>query len=87
MGSTAGGTPTKRNSAVVRSTRSYRSTFGWCRSGLAEDAVQVGATDRADGLGHAGALVVHLDLALGLALLLALHAVELAAPVSARRLS
>ena len=49
-------------------------------SGLAEDAVEVGAADGADGLGHPGALVVDPDLALCLALLLALHAVELAAP-------
>src|SRR5688500_10718399 len=53
---------------------------GELRSRLAEDAVEVGAADGAHGLGHAGALVVHLDLALCLALLLALHAVELAAP-------
>src|SRR5262245_9424058 len=50
------------------------------RSGLAEDPVEVRAADRADGLRHLGALVVDPDLALGLALLLALHAVELAAP-------
>src|SRR3954447_22431243 len=49
-------------------------------SGLPEDAVQVRATDRAHGLRHARALVVYLDLTLRLALLLALHAVELAAP-------
>src|SRR6478672_6660600 len=52
---------------------------GW-RSRLAEDAVQVGTADRADALGHLGALVVDLDLALRLALLLALDAVELTAP-------
>src|SRR3954451_6278328 len=52
----------------------------WLRSGFAEDAVQVGATDGALGLGHPGALVVDVDLAARLALGLALHAVELAAP-------
>src|SRR3954462_14869095 len=52
----------------------------WLRSGFAEDAVQVGATDGALGLGHPGALVVDVDLAAGLAVGLALHAVELAAP-------
>src|SRR5215218_5775995 len=51
-----------------------------CASGLAEDAVEVRPADGADGLGHPGALVVDPDLALRLALLLALHAVELAAP-------
>ena len=49
-------------------------------SGLAEDPVEVRAADGADALGHLGALVVDANLALSLALLLALHAVELAAP-------
>src|SRR5215218_66344 len=60
---------------------------GWRRrragagvSGLAEDPVEVRAAHGAHGLGHPGALVVDAHLALGLALLLALHAVELAAP-------
>src|SRR4051812_46102342 len=53
---------------------------GASASGLAEDPVQVRATDRADTLGHLGALVVDANLAFSLALLLALHAVELAAP-------
>src|SRR5690606_31843752 len=46
-------------------------------SGLAEDAVEVGAADRALALGHATAVRLD-DVALRLALLLALHAVELA---------
>jgi len=45
----------------------------------AEDAVEVRAAHRALGLGHPGALVVDVHLARGLALRLALHAVELAA--------
>src|SRR5689334_14486046 len=49
-------------------------------SGLAEDPVEVRAAYRADGLRHPGALVVDADLAARLALGLALHAVELAAP-------
>src|SRR6476660_8578422 len=49
-------------------------------SGLAENPVEVGSADRADGLRHPGALVVHANLTLSLALLLALDAVELAAP-------
>src|SRR6188472_3866519 len=49
-------------------------------SGLAEDPVEVRAANGADGLGHPGALVVDADLAARLALGLALHAVELAAP-------
>src|SRR3546814_20191048 len=47
---------------------------------LAEDPVEIGAALGAHGLRHAGALVVHLDLTRGLALGLALHPVELAAP-------
>src|SRR3954447_20753631 len=49
-------------------------------SGLAEDPVEVRAAHGAHALGHPGALVVDAHLALCLALLLALHAVELAAP-------
>src|SRR5699024_5631648 len=45
--------------------------------GLAEDPVEVGATDRALALGHATTVGLH-NVALSLALLLALHAVELA---------
>src|SRR5690606_38877526 len=48
-------------------------------SGLAEDAVEVGAALRALGLGHPGALVVDMYLAGRLTLGLALHAVELTA--------
>src|SRR6478609_1737202 len=48
-------------------------------SGLPEDAVQVRAADGTLGLGHPGALVVDMDVTACLALLLALHAVELAA--------
>ena len=47
------------------------------RSGLAEDAVEVGAADRAGALGHPAAVRLD-DAAFGLALRLALHAVELA---------
>ena len=47
-------------------------------SGPTQNAVEVGAADRALGLGHLGAFVVHDDVSLGLALLLALDAVELA---------
>src|SRR5690606_28396852 len=47
-------------------------------SGLAEDAVQLGAADRALALRHATTRRGHLDAALRLTLLLALHAVELA---------
>src|SRR5690349_21057563 len=47
-------------------------------SGLTEDPVQVGATDRALALGHPSPVGLD-DLAFGLALFLALHAVELAA--------
>src|SRR5690606_6472306 len=49
-------------------------------SRLAEDAVELRAALGADALGHAGALLADLDLTAGLALLLALHAVELARP-------
>src|SRR5680860_808273 len=49
-------------------------------SGLAENAVQVGAADGADALGHASALVVDSHFTFGLPLCLALHAVELTAP-------
>src|SRR3954451_13701984 len=52
----------------------------WCASGLAEDPVQVRTALGALGLGHARALVVDLDLAVGGALGLALDAVKLAAP-------
>src|SRR4051812_40031809 len=53
--------------------RSYRP------SGLAEDAVELRAADGADALRHPPARVAHLDLSGELALLLALHAVRLAA--------
>jgi len=45
----------------------------------AEDAVQVGAANGALGLRHPGAFVVYVHVARGLALRLALHAIELAA--------
>ncbi len=47
-------------------------------SGPSQDPVQVGAADRALPLGHLGAFGVHYHVSLGLALFLALHAVELA---------
>src|SRR3954447_10107749 len=47
-------------------------------SGLAEDPVEVGAAHGAHRLGHAPAVLADDDLALRLALLLALDAVELA---------
>ena len=49
-------------------------------SGFTEDSVQLGATDRADALGHTSALVTDVDLSSRLALFLALDAVELATP-------
>src|SRR5207253_664291 len=62
-------------------TRCGSAADAWGRcSDLAEDAVQVCTTDGTLGLRHPRALVVHVDLATRLALLLALHAVELAAP-------
>ena len=49
-------------------------------SGPAENAVQLRAAHGAGGLRHLRALLVDLDVALGLTLFLALHAVELAVP-------
>jgi len=51
----------------------------WMYLGPAEDAVEVRPAHRALGLRHPGALVVDVHLARGLALRLALHAIELAA--------
>src|SRR5207342_553188 len=56
-------------------------------SGLAEDAVQLGAADRADALSHATTRLADLHLAGEVALLLALHAVSVSGVALSHRSS